>query len=536
MGTVQYPKTTVNKLGALLAAGLNPQKLLVIGQKLSTGSAISGTLVTSVAESDIATKFGTKSMIGTQLRAVFKVFKDSGSLKLPQVDVIPLADATGSAPTGNLTVVEKGGSTNAATLAGIIKITIGSKVKHTYEIPVAVGQVILSGAGSVAQAIEDAINDDAYTLVAAVNTAGSLALEFAHDGTVGNNTTIKVEGMSFDGTDYVLGNIKLTITQFAGGATNPTVTTILNAVGRNRYQTIVAPKQYGTAYLINFLDARWNVYNAILDGVAIVKDTDTYANIIAALNALNSKSLVYICDELGSDDLYKGSSIIEYDFVVSAIVGAIRALRLTQDANISRITPASDSASKDAIGGIEIATLPYFNTPLFDIAILDPDKGFDDVTEAPNVLAAGGTIIGNNVAGNTVLLGDVPTTYKTDVAGNPDLSYKYLNYVDAISAAVEYQFNNLKIDFKQHRLTEGEVKAGRAMVNVGKFNSQLRKYFCDLQDLVIAPAGDDALKFYTENLSSVADMVNGKIVSENQLPIVTQLREILVNTKMSFNI
>ena len=527
MVTISKPNTTVNKLGASLPAGLNAQKLLVIGQKLATGSAVSGQLYQSVAEADIATKFGTKSMIGAQLRSVFKIFKDSGSLKLPQVDVIPLADATGTGPSGDITLTEKGGFTNKATKAGTIRIIIGSKKNHTYDIPVTVGQTILSGAGSVGQAIQDAINDDTYSLVSATNTGGAVALAFAHDGTAGNKTTIKVEGMEYDGADYVLGNIKLVIIQFSGGAVDPTITTTLNACGRNRYQTITAPKQYGSAcsWLTSFLDARWNVNNAILDGIAIVKDTDTYSNEISALNALNSKSLVYICDESVSDDLYKGSSIIEYDFVTSAIVAAIRALRLTEDANISRITPASDSASLDAIGGAEIATLPYFNTPLFDIAVLDSDKGFDDLTEAPNVEAAGGVVIGNNIVENLVLLGAVPTTYKTDVAGNPNLSYKYLNYVDAISVAVEYQFNNLKVDFKQHRLTQGNVKAGRAMVNIDKFNSQLIKYFCVLQDLLIAPSGDAALAFYKANLSSVADYVKGQIVSENQMPIVTQLRD-----------
>lgn len=536
MGIINKPTTTVNKLGASLPAGLNPQKLLVVGQKIASGSAVSGTLYPSIAESDIATKFGVKSALGAQLRAVFKIFKDSGSLKLPQVDVIPLADATGVNPTGGITLTEKGGATNAATVAGTIRVIIGSKKNHTYDIDIAVGQTILSGAGSVGDAIQDAINDDDYTLFTAVNTLGANVLTFAHDGTIGNGSTIKIEGMSYDGADYVLGNIKLTITAVSGGATNPTVTTTLNACGRNRYQTITAPNDYGTSWLTTFLDARWNVTNAILDGVAIVKDTDTYANEIIALAALNSKSLVYICDETVNDDLYKGSAIIEYDFVTSAIIAAIRALRLTEGSNISRITPASDSASLDAIGGIAIATLPYFNTPLYDIGVLDADKGFDDVTEAPNIESGGGVVIGNNITGNTVLLGEVPTTYKTDVAGNPDLSYKYLNYVDAISAGVEYQFNNLKIDFKQHRLTQGNVKNGRAMVNVDSFNAQLIKYFCDLQDLVIAPDGDAAIDFYKANLTTVADYVNGKLTTTDQLPIVTQLREILVNTKMSFNI
>jgi len=538
MGIINKPIVTVNKLGASMPAGLNPQKLLIVGQKIASGVAVSGQLYQSVAEADIVTKFGTKSMLGAQLRAVFKVFRDSGSLKLPQVDVIPLDDERDCNPTGNITVDETPGATNEATVAGVIKIIIGSKTNHTYEIPVTVGQTILSGAGSVGQAIEDAINDDLYTLVEATNTAGSIDLEFAHEGSVGNRTTIKLEGMDYNGVDYVLGNVRIVITGFGGGVVDPTVTTTLNICGRNRYQTITAPQQYGTncSWLTTFLDARWNVTNAILDGVAIVKDTDTYANTLIQLALLNSRSLVYICDEVVADDLYIGSAIIEYDFVTSAIVAALRALRLTEGSNISRITPASDSASKDATGGMEIATLPYFNTPLYDIGLLDSDKGFDDVTEAPNVEAAGGVVIGNNIVGNTVLLGAVLTTYKTDVAGNPDLSYKYLNYVDAISVGAEYQYNNIKKDFVQHRLTQGNLKKGRAMVNVDKFNSMMIKYFCDLQDKVIAPSGDDAIAFYKANLESVADYVNGKITSDNQLPIVVQVRDILVNTKMSFNI
>ena len=534
---VSKPKTTVNKLGAQVQASLSPQKILVIGQKIASGSSVAGVVEKGVGESDIADKFGTKSMLGAQLRSVFKIFKDSGSLALPQVDVLPLEDVLAGVKAFNsITITEIGGSTGLATKAGRIKIILGSKKKHTYTVDISVGQAILTGAGSISEVIAGLINDDPYSLLTSVNVSGVITNTFVNKGTVGNATNIKIEGLSYDGTQYVLGNVKFVITAFASGATDPTVTSILNAVGKTRYQTIVAPKQYGTTYLTDFLDARWNVDNAILDGVSIVKMTATYADTLSALGSLNSKSLVAVCDELVDSAMHKGSAIVEYDFSVSAILGAIRALRLTDGANISRITPASDSASADAVGGVPIATLPYFNTPLFDIAVLDDDIGFDDQTEVPNIISAGGTIIGNDISGNTVLLGDVVTTYKTDVSGNPDPSFKFLNYVDALSAGVEYQFVNIKKDFKQHRLTQGNVKNRRAMVNITTFNATLVRYFTHLQALLIAPDSPDVTKAYKANISSVADYINGKITSDNQLSIVTQLREVLVNTKMSFEI
>ncbi|NIS23463.1 hypothetical protein GWN75_05955, partial [candidate division KSB1 bacterium] len=69
--------------------------------------------------------------------------------------------------------------------------------------------------------------------------------------------------------------------------------------------------------------------------------------------------------------------------------------------------------------------------------------------------------MGNNIAGNAVILSDAYTTYKTDAAGNPDPTFEFLNYVDTDSGVREYFYNNARADLAQSRLTDGDLAVNR---------------------------------------------------------------------------
>ena len=390
MTTIRQPKVTVNKLPASLPAGLESQRILVVNQKLAAGTAIADALLEDVQKEDINTLFGTNSFMKNSLEAIYDVFERSGSTIVPQVDVIPLDDAgAGVAATSTVVMSEIGGSTNQATVAGTLTIIVGSKFDYSFDFDITVGMPIVSGVSTVAEAIRDAINANTSIPVTASAATDTLTLTCDHKGTVGNGITVKLDGLSLSGSDYVLGNVKMVLTGFASGATDPTVTSTLDVVGDRRYQTITHPLEYGIAFSVtNFLDDRFNVDNKIQDGVAIVKDTDTLSNQKTALDLLNSQSLIYICDEIVTDAIYDGSSIIDIDFVLSSRVSALRALRLTEDANISRIVTSSVE-SNDRTGGIHIASLPYFNTPLLNVSPIDADKGFTD-TEIETQIIKGG--------------------------------------------------------------------------------------------------------------------------------------------------
>jgi len=536
MNIISKPFVTVNKLPAIVPAGMEDQKILVIGQKLSTGSATEKILYEDVTKADVNTLFGKGSFLQNSLSGIFDVFQRSGSIKLPRVDVIPLDDViAGVKATSTLIVSEVGGSTNAATVTGNIEVIIGSKFLYTFPITIADGQAIVTGTGNIADAIANAINDNDELPVTAVNVAGTITLTCRHKGTIGNGITFRVKGLSYDGANYVLGNVKIAITAFTGGVTDPTVTTILSVVGDKRYQTITHPIEYGIVFSVtNFLDNRFNVDNDIQDGVCIVSNTDTTSNLKTALSSLNSQSLVYFCNKKVSESMYNGSTVIDLDFVSSARFAAIRALRLTEDANIIRFV-ASNVQSKDLRGGKHISTLPYPNTPVYAISPIETIYGFTQ-TEIQELEDLGGSVMGNNNVGNQILLGDIVTTYKTDAQANPDPTWHYLETVDTLSISAEYMFNNLKQDFAQSRLTEGNLINGFTMVNEIAFKGQLKKYYIDLSEEAITPEGKDAVDYFYNNISTVIDMLNGRISATCNLPIVVQLREILVNLRTTFSI
>ena len=537
MTIVSQPKVTVNKLPADLPAPFDPQKILVINQKTPSGTIVPGVLTQNVAQSQVDGLAGKGSQLQNALLALFDTLQRTGSIGLPQVDVIALDDAGGATPAeGVITVSEDGGATNAATVDGTVEVIIASENLFKIELPISIGQGIISGAGNISDALADAINAFEDIPVAAANVAGVITLTARNGGSVGNGITMRIRGLSLNSGANVLGNVEFALTGFTGGATNPDVSTILSVVGTERYQTITHPIEYGTAFSVdNFLDNRFNVDDDILDGVAVIKKTDTFSNLETLLDAENSESLVFLCDLIQTDDLFKGATIIELDYVISARFSALRAVRRTEGANINRITPAATSGAQDASGGAHISSLPYFNTPMQGVEPIEVGKGFNR-TEIEDLFNKGGTIVGNNTVGNAIILGEAVTTYKTDSSANPDATWKFLNTVDTMSSSAEFIFNNLKTDFAQSRLTEGDLVAGFAIVNEEAFRTQMKKYYLDLSSLVLVPKGDASVNFFTNNLTVLLDLLKGKITSSAKLPIVVQLRDILVNLRTVFSI
>jgi phage tail sheath gpL-like len=523
MSQAKNPYVSITKQSASLPAGVDTQKLLVIGQKLSTGSAIEKTLYTDIERSDIDDKFDNQSALGSALNAVFDVFDQAPSPNLPRIDVIPLEDA-GGATKSKATVTFSGTADKNGTLNFNI---MGEDVALT---------IAVDDDPSTDTAADLAAEIDLLELPVTVtdNGDGSVDIEAKNGGTIFNTATIKIDGLAKSGSDYYLGSLKVELTPFSAGATDPTLTSLLDVVSKIRYQTMTYPYEYGTSLATDFLDSRFNVANAIKDGVAILKGTDAKADLVSVLDALNSKNLVILCNKEVEEDNFDGGEDLELDFVAAARVAATRAVRLMTDANIVNFTPASVRGDLDGFGGMHIASLPYANTPIFGSPIQPDGRGWTD-TEKADLFTAGGCIMGNNNAGNQVILDKIRTTYKTDAAGNVDTTWKYLNTVDTLSVSAEYIFNNLKSDYAQSRLTSGNLVRGYSMTNEEDFVSKMLDYFETLGDYALVPKSKEASKFFTDNMSVTISLVLGRITSSNEFPIVTQLREILSTLKTNFS-
>ena len=512
MTIILQPKTTVSIVGATQAAENTEQRLLFVGQKVAAGTAPGGGLVENILTNGEDALFGANSMLAGMIRSA------RAQNPVTRFDAIPLDDAGGGvAATG--TVVFAG----TATESGEFIITVGSANDYVFSVGVTSGDT----ATVVGDALAAAITANTDIPVSAANVTGTVTLTADNDGTLGNFIGISASGE--------VAGLTVTITAFTGGATDPTLTGVFDVVGDNRYQGIVWPYFADTSELRSFLEGRFNVDNKVLDGSGFTSSVDTFANHLTRLNALNSQVLTDFVDEPIDETLYKAPAQFEMPQIKASEFAAIRALRLTDGATIGQFVLASNGPA-DAFGGPALASKPYFNTPAPDLPLTGTGRGFTEV-EIEQLFGAGGSVIGNNVAGNAVIFGEVVTTYKNDAAGTPDISFKFLNYVDTASNVREYFYNNLRSRFAQSRLTEGDVIRGRDQANALTIRAFCERLYQDLSgpDFVLLEAGEDALTFFKNNLNVTIDKADGRATVTMIVPIVTQLREILATIKIAFS-
>lgn len=512
MTIVLQPKTTVSIVGATQAVENTAQRVLFVGQKVAAGTAPSGGLVENILTNGEDALFGANSMLAGMIRSARE------QNPVTRFDAIPL-DAAGGGVAATCTVT----FTGTATASGSISITVGSANDYVFS----VGVTSTNTATQVGDTFAGLVNGNTDIPVTAANAAGVVTLTADNAGTLGNFI-----GISFSGA---VAGITTAITAMSGGATDPTLTGVFDVVGDNRYQGVVWPYFANTAELRSFLEGRFNVDNKVLDGVGFTSSVDTFANHLVRLQALNSQVLVDFVDEGISETAYQAPAQFEMPQIKASQAAAIRALRLTDGANIGQFVLASNGPN-DAFGGPALASKPYFNTPFPDLPLTGTGRGFTE-QEIEQLFTAGGSVIGNNVTGNGVIAGEMVTTYKNDAQGTADLSFKFLNYVDTASNAREYFYNNLRSRFAQSRLTEGDVIRGRDQANALTIRAFCERLYQDLSgpDFVLLEAGEDALVFFKNNLNITIDKANGRVTITMIVPIVTQLREILATMKIAFS-
>lgn len=519
MTTVSEPFVTVTIVNATEPVGNTPQKVLFVGQQTSVGTATSGALQINILnDSSWDTLYGENSVLAGMIRAGRK------ENAITQFDAIGLDDAGGGvAATGTFVV------SGTPTTSGTITFSVGSEINNTFSIPVATTDTPTTLGDAIEAEINGTVPSPNLTNpVSAVNVTGTVTLTAINLGTLGNFI-----GLAMTNT---AAGITVATTAMVSGATDPTLASVFDVVGDRRYQGIVWAYGSDVSELVSFLDPRFNVNNDVLDGAGIVSVTDTFVNHITRLGSLNSENLVEICDTTETTDALKGPAQLELPAVKASMLGVIRGLRLTDGANITQFVTSTNGVL-DATGGPALASKPYFNTPFPNLPLIPTGLGFT-ATEITQLRDAGGVVIGNNPARTGVVLSQCPTTYKTDAAGNPDITFKWLNFRDTASGSREYFFNNLKARFTQSRLTAGDVIRGRDIVNDMVIQAFIEKLYQDLSgpDFVLVQAGDDEIAFFKDNLFITLDLAAGEATVQMETPIVTQLRSIPVTQKIAFSI
>lgn len=197
-------------------------RVLLIGQKLSSGSAAALTIAPVGSASQAMSLFGRGSQLARMAAAYF--LADGFS----EVHAIALDDAEASAnATGTLTV------TGPATAAGTIALMVaGERVP----VGVASGDTAIVIAAAIAAAITARPDLPVTAAVGASPNQHVVTLTARNGGTSGND--IDVRHSHFAGEALPAG-VGLAIVAMAGGATDPALGAVWPVLGDNHYRTIV---------------------------------------------------------------------------------------------------------------------------------------------------------------------------------------------------------------------------------------------------------------------------------------------------------
>lgn len=507
------PRVNFNLQKADTDVGVSEQRMLLIGQKTADGTATEKTLIKDILnDNSWETLFGKKSVLAGMVRNARKLC--SFCQYQVAIDAIALEDAE-DAVASKATITFEGAPTETGELA----IVIGSEYNHKFLL----GCTPNDTAESLATKFKNLVDADDYIPFVATVAEGVVTLTAENKGSIYNNTTI-----------YYTGNVKgvtVTLTAFADGVTDPAVDDeVLGLITNLRYNEIVSPEEYGIDKITTLLDGRFNTNNKILDGALYVDRTDTLANHLTTLKALNSQNINYQCDKLVDKANYKGSSIPEFSYIKATYNATLKALRVSDGSQLSSVLIGQ--YPQDLMGGVHNNSLPFFNTSCpYLHAIMAENHWSSDASnnEISEINKVGGSVWDNNASDNGLVMGEQLSTYKTDNAGNEDITWKFMNYRDTGSAIREYRFKNFKKDFAQSRMNDNTEREVR--------NAFLRYYkVLRSEDYRLVRDGAEAFKFYEQNLKISLDFASGTVTIICKDPYVTQLREAIGYFKATFDI
>jgi phage tail sheath gpL-like len=224
----------------------------IMGQKLSTGTALANMPYQVLNENEVKTLFGAGSVI----HQIWLSFVGQAGDTFP-VEIVAQADPVGSK--AKFTVDYTASYSVASAKAGVESLFI---LGAQYDVAVAVGDT----ATDVASAMDDAINDNQDAIYVATSASGVLSIEFKHVGVVGNDL---LGGIYHHDRGLITSpsGARPTIAQTVVGSGSPSVSDALAAVANKAY-THIYTHYINEANLELFnLDAteRWEAFGSQYD-------------------------------------------------------------------------------------------------------------------------------------------------------------------------------------------------------------------------------------------------------------------------------
>lgn len=381
-------------------------RALIIGQGLAAGTADANSLHRVTSEADVITLAGRASMLHRQAVGWFSANRSTELW-------IGVLDDDGGAVAANADIVVSGTATE-------------TKPIYLYIAGKRISVAVTSGDAStvVAAAIDAAITADLDLPVTSSVASSTVTVTARNGGTVGNGMDIRHSYLS---GEFLPAGISLSIAAMASGATDPTLTTLIAALGDTWYNIIAHP--YTDAASLSAIETELADRNGplrMIDGLAVTSAIGSFATLTTLGDGRNSPHSVIFAQP-----------------------------------GINPVTwspeHAAECAAQIAAKGSADPARPFQTLPLSNSL---PPAEVDLFTNAERNLLLYDGIATTRVIAGAVQIDRAITTYQTNAAGADDTAY-----LDATTLLtlmyLRYSFRQrLLLRYPRHKLANDGVRLG----------------------------------------------------------------------------
>ena len=405
------------------------QKILLIGQRLSTGEAPVGELVRVLRTDGAETDFGRGSMLAEMCKAAKAVNAYS------EMWAVALDDhASGVAATKTVTIA------GAATAAGVLYLMIAGQA-----VPCAVANE--DSATEVAANAVTVINATTDLPVTAASAEGVVTLTARHKGECGQSIDVRINHYQGERTPA---GLTVTIANETTGEQNPDITAALAALSDQQFDYIALPYLDVTnlAALETELETRWGPLQPI-DGLAFGAVSGTFGEMTTFGASRNSKHV----------------SVLAVGKMPSPpwVAAACYAAKAGYDLNVD---PALPLATEVLTG-------------------LVPARIQDRLNQSErNTLLHTGLSTVEVDSGGRVLIERAITMYQKNADGLDDPSYLNVNTIASLSAYRVQLRTHMSNRFSRHKLADdtANVQAGQKITRPKDIASEIIAHYMTMQD------------------------------------------------------
>lgn len=408
-----------------------PSRILVLGQKLSAGTATANVPVQVLSDKQAESLFGRGSMLHRMFVTLKANNRYTETWAIPQVDADEGVQASGTVTFGG-----------TVTLAGTLNLYIAGK---RVRIAIADSETAAASATKLAAAI-NAVTDLPVTAAVNGSVTAQVDITARHKGENGNSIDIR--------TNYYQGETTpqgrtVTIVAMSGGSGNPDVSSAITAFGTQWWTDIICPwtDSANLADLETEMTARFGPM-IMKDGHVYCAASGSHATLVTLASTRNSPHV--------------------------SIMGAYR----------SPTTPEEWAAAYGSVCAYHAKidpARPFQTLPL--VGVLPPSIADRFEWTDRNLLLFAGIATFSVDDGGRVLIERVITNYQTNGAGVDDISYLDLETLKTV-AYIRYVVRaRILLRYPRHKLANDGTNfgAGQAIVTPRTIRGELIALFRELE-------------------------------------------------------